>query len=234
MALAPLPKHDVMGPIARAVEAGSIALAAALLVANALRVARIDEPLSWWSPLAFAAGAVAADLVSGLVHWFADSWGSDSMPVLGRRLLRPFRVHHVNPDDFLGRDFIDCNGDVAAIACLPLLGALAAPAPLATFLLAFAAVSLPTNQVHQWAHRLDPPRPVAGLQRWGVILSRGAHARHHRAPHVANYCIATGWCNPALEALGFFAALERAVTALTGLEPRSDDRGFAERAGSAA
>ena len=34
---------------------------------------------------------------------------------IGPRLLVPFRVHHVNPEDFLRRRFVDTNGEVAAI-----------------------------------------------------------------------------------------------------------------------
>ena len=65
----------------------------------------------------------AADFASGLVHWGADTWGRADLPVIGPRLLVPFRVHHVNPDDFLRRRFVDTNGDVAALA-IPLLLAL--------------------------------------------------------------------------------------------------------------
>jgi hypothetical protein len=133
-----LPEHDVVGPVTRALEAGSLAL---------------------------AAGAIAADLVSGIVHWTADTWGRESLAFFGPRFLRPFRIDHVNPDDILERGFVDCNGDVALLAC---------PVPL------LAAVT-----------------PLVG--------------------------IATGWCNSALEALGVFPALERAISTLTGLEPRSDE-----------
>jgi len=227
-----LPKHDVVGTGTRALEAGALALACALVGAYGVRAAAAGA-FEWWLLPALVAGALAADVASGLVHWFADTWGSDSLPVLGRRLLRPFRVHHANPEDLLLRDFLDCNGDVALLACLPLLGAFFAPAPLAAFLFALGAVSLPTNQVHQWAHRPEPPRAVAWLQRRGAILSRESHARHHRAPYAANYCIATGWCNGALEALGFFRALERAVTLATGAEPRAHDCVTTEMVGDA-
>ena len=63
--------------------------------------------LTWWIPLVIVAAGLAADLLSGLVHWGADTWGRETLPVLGRRFLRPFRVHHINPADFLRRDFID-------------------------------------------------------------------------------------------------------------------------------
>jgi ubiquitin-conjugating enzyme E2 variant len=90
----------------------------------------------------------------------------------------------------------------------------------------FAAISLPTNQVHQWAHMPVPPPAVQWLQRHGIILSREDHASHHREPYVANYCIATGWCNRWLSAVGFFPSCERLITRVSGLEPRADERTF--------
>jgi ubiquitin-conjugating enzyme E2 variant len=178
------------------------------------------------------AGALSADLISGLVHWTADTWGSEAMPFLGRRFVRPFRVHHVNPDDFLRRRFLDTNGDVAMLTIPFLLIAHALPLntvighSVAAFLAAFSFVVLPTNQVHQWAHRTHPPRMVRSLQNCGLILSRRAHSRHHCAPYARNYCIATGWCNPILERIQFFRRLEQIVSAVTGLQAREDDAGF--------
>ena len=146
---------------------------AALVVANIAHVFTAGLLLHWWSPFVVVAAALAADLVSGLVHWTADTWFSETMPVLGRRFLRPFRVHHVNPDDFLRRDFIDCNGDVAMLNIPFLIVALALPdttigGAVSLALLTFATVSLPTNQVHQWAHMPSPPPLVRWLQRHGV------------------------------------------------------------------
>src|SRR5262245_16303950 len=115
-----LPRHDDLGALSRAVEVASLAAAGALVLAHVVRLAA--EPLSWWTPPLVLAGMVAADFVSGLIHWAADTWGKETLPVLGPRFLRPFRVHHVNPDDILRRDFIDANGDVAMIA-LPFLAA---------------------------------------------------------------------------------------------------------------
>jgi len=224
-----LPKHDVMGPVTRALEASSLFVACGLVAWNAARFAAEPRALRWWLPLALLAGAIAADLVSGLVHWAADTWGHESLAFLGPRFLRPFRVHHLNPEDILERDFLDLNGDVALLACPVLLGAALtslseeASQLASVFLAAFGTFSLPTNLVHLWAHQANPPRWAAWLQRRGLILSRDVHQGHHTAPHTSHYCIATGWCNPALEALGFFPALERAIESLTGARPRSDE-----------
>jgi ubiquitin-conjugating enzyme E2 variant len=229
-----LPVHDVISGFTRTLEVASLVGAGTLLVANVAHAFTAGQLLHWWSPLVVVTAALAADLVSGLVHWTADTWFSESMPVLGRRFLRPFRVHHVNPDDFLRRDPIDCNGDVAMLNIPFLIAALVLPdtaagAAASLALLTFAAVSLPTNQVHQWAHMASPPASVRWLQRRGIILSLEDHARHHREPYVANYCIATGWCNRWLTAIDFFPTCERLVTRIAGLQPRADEQTFESR-----
>jgi len=145
----------------------------------------------WLVPVAW----IAADLFSGLVHWSADTWGSESTPVLGSRFIRPFRVHHINPSDITTRPFFDLNGDVA-LGVLPILAiAFATPPSLRFFLVALAVSVLPTNQIHQWAHRETVPRPVRALQRWGIILRPEQHQLHHTEPFRSHYCITSGWWN---------------------------------------
>lgn len=233
-ATAGLPGHDAVVGLTRVIEVVSLLAAGSLLLANIAHAFTAGVFLHWWSPLVVVTAGLAADLVSGLVHWTADTWFSETMPVLGRRFLRPFRVHHVNPDDFLRRDFVDCNGDVAMLNIPFLSVALLLPdstigGAVSLTLMTFSLVSLPTNQVHQWSHMPSPPALVSWLQRHHVILSSDAHGSHHRAPYVANYCIATGWCNRWLSAIDFFPTCERLVSRFTGLQPRSDEQTFAER-----
>jgi ubiquitin-conjugating enzyme E2 variant len=227
-----LPRHDEIGLLRRLFAACCIATATSLWAMHLARFVLLWPSVSWWSLALAAAGIAAADLASGLVHWTADTWGSESMPLVGRRLLRPFRVHHVNPDDFLTRRFVDANADVAAIV-LPVLAAMfgidreaAAGHAALAFLLGFTGVGLWTNQIHQWAHMPHPPRVVRWLQNCRLILSRQNHQRHHRPPHATDYCIATGWCNGVLNRADFFRRLERAITWATGCKPREDEGHF--------
>src|SRR6185437_6894476 len=53
---------------------------------------------------------VAADFISGFVHWLADTWGRVTMPVIGQALLRPFRLHHVDQKEITRHDYIETNG----------------------------------------------------------------------------------------------------------------------------
>ena len=217
---------------------GAIAAASFGLVVLAVRLLVTADLSHWWGVLTVLAGLLAADFASGLVHWGADTWGSDDFPLLGPRLLVPFRVHHVNPADFLRRRFVDTNGDLALLA-LPVVAALhflphdtPSGTGAALFAGSFCGAAMWTNQIHQWAHMPSPPWLVRLLQDAGLILGRADHALHHDCPYHTHYCITTGWCNRALEALGFFRRLERLVTRMTGALPRQDDRRYEQRYGA--
>lgn len=215
----------------------SIVSAFCLLAALAIRIVLYADVWMWWTVPAMLAGVIAADFGSGLVHWAADTWGRDDLPIIGHRLLVPFRVHHINPDDFLRRRFVDTNGDVAFIAVLVLsvlfLLPLSTPWGVAASLFGFAfcAVGMLTNQIHQWAHMPAPPTIVSALQDYGFLLGRADHAAHHSRPYATHYCITTGWCNRPLELVRFFRICEVIVTAVSGMQPREDDRRYEARHG---
>jgi ubiquitin-conjugating enzyme E2 variant len=189
----------------------------------------------WYGPSLLVMGILAADFLSGLVHWGADTWGRDDIRLIGPAILVPFRVHHVNPDDFLRRRFLDTNGYVAFATLPTLLALLAVPTetawggPLILLGGAMCSAGVMTNQLHQWAHMPSPPRLIRVLQDCGVLLGRAAHARHHASPYNRHYCITTGWCNELLDGIGFFPKMERIVERVTGLRPRADDECYAQR-----
>jgi ubiquitin-conjugating enzyme E2 variant len=175
-------------------------------------------------------GALAADAVTGLVHWACDTWGSDRTRWLGAALIRDFRIHHRDPDAMLAHDWVSVNAAPGAAACVG-LGLLALPAwhpelaarPFAySAMLALLVFGGAANQLHQWAHAPRVPRWVRGLQQGGVLLSPRRHARHHAAEHTAAYCISTGWLNPLLDGVGAWRTLERVIETLTGVAPRSE------------
>lgn len=233
-----LPQQGDLGPWVRASEAICLAVAGTLVVANGVRLGSAGALAEWWTLPLLLATLAAADFITGCIHWFADTWGTETMPILGQRLIRPFRIHHVNPDDFLDRSFVDANGDVAMLNLPVLAAALFVPVAtttgqiLALGMASLAMWVLPTNQVHQWAHRATAPAAVAWLQRRGIILSPARHQHHHTAPFVSDYCILTGWCNAPLARIGFFRKLERMITAVTGVDPRSEDGAYAASVGS--
>jgi ubiquitin-conjugating enzyme E2 variant len=210
------------------IEVISVLSAIGLVLIHLVRFAR--TPDLWGGPaLAMIALALlAADFVSGVVHWVGDTWWHEQTPWLGKRFIKPFRFHHAQPLDMLKSSFFTTNGDTA-LASLPfLLAAFAIPLTseagrlAAVFVCGIGAWGMWTSQFHQWAHMKSPPRLVGWLQRCGLILSPQHHWRHHKSPFAENYCITTGWCNPLLTRIRFFPALERVVSKLTGSRPRGE------------
>jgi hypothetical protein len=206
----------------------SVALFVALWSALVLRVASGADALvlATCFCLALPFGLLVADLASGFVHWWADTFLDERTPVLGPLVVQPFRQHHRDPAAMAGHGFLEVSGN-NGLVCAPALAlALALPAaPLAEPLRAAAEVALlvaalaafATNHFHKWAHS-EPgrlPRPVAWLQRRRIILSPEQHALHHGGGHDCAYCVTTGWCNPVVDRLALFPRLTRL------LRPRS-------------
>ncbi len=175
-----------------------IGFAAAL----ARRVAvEVSDRLSW--PIALVivglvlAAYALADLLSGIVHFLLDNFGSPDTPVIGQKFVKPFRDHHVDPMEMTRGDFIAVNGD-NVFACLPVLIPVfffldIGRHPYAgVFIVALVGGVIMTNQLHKWAHMPTVPRLVSAAQRRGIVLSKEHHSVHHSGGYDRNYCITWG------------------------------------------
>ena len=169
---------------------------------------------------AILAGYVAADLLAGIVHWLADTYGSPQTPLVGPTVIYGFREHHDAPERILQHDFIETNGAAAAAAVPLAVLALTLPstAPASLFIkTALATLTLAvvaTNQLHKWAHMPHAPHAVRLLQRLRLVLRPEEHALHHTTPFRTHYCITTGWLNGPLARFRVFAGVEQVVTRL--------------------
>jgi hypothetical protein len=201
----------------------AIACATALWLALANRLIAgggFSGAALWLTALGATAGYLSGDLLSGVVHWFCDTFFEEDTPLIGRVLILPFREHHRDPLAMTRHGFAEIAGN-SCLALLPLLALVAAlPAPtrapwLGVYagLLVFAVVAVLTNQLHKWAHAASVPSCVPRLQAAGLILRPDRHAAHHRTQAEA-YCVATGWLNAPLDRIAFFPRLERALVAL--------------------
>lgn len=213
----------------RALEIGAILGVAVLAAEAALRVARgVEDAMPACVVAAgMLTGYVAADVVTGLFHWAADTYGSEQTPLLGANFIRPFREHHVDLEDITRHDVIETCGNSCVIGSVVLgAGLLWIPDPRGgagalfalTAVLVMVVAAVVTNLFHKWAHMASPPAAARALQRLGVILAREHHAVHHVAPFRTYYCITTGWMNRPFRQAHVHEALEW-VLARFGLRP---------------
>lgn len=202
-------------------KAAGVALASALLI---LLLARIAGSIAagtpvWAVPAALLLGYLCADLLSGTVHWFCDTFFSETTPILGPVVIQPFREHHDYPQRITRYGFLeqDTTNFFLLLPPLVLTLRLGAPRPGAVGelfwcagLAGLALGSFGTNLFHKWAHMHRPPAIARRLQRAGLILSPRRHGVHHKS-YDRGFCVTSGWLNPLLDAIGFFPRVERLV-----------------------
>ncbi len=184
----------------------AVALTLFFLLIVALIRSLIIKRTGIWIPVSGAIlGWLVADLVSGLVHWFCDSFFREDSLLVGRLLIRPFREHHRNPLGMTRHCFLELMGN----SCLAMIPTLAAAvwwsdgiAPLfETAALFFYLALFATNLFHKWAHASVVPRPVRWLQSRWLILPPSCHQVHHQNGYTGAYCITNGWMNWPLDRL---------------------------------
>ena len=173
----------------------------------------------WRVVLATVGGYLLADLLSGIVHFLADNFGTPNTPFVGQGFVLPFRQHHVDPMGITRHGFFIANGN-NALVCLPVLVPVAIFVPIGSSTVGYAAgvftfVMLTavflTNQTHKWAHMDVVPTPVRWLQSAGLILSKSHHDIHHVRPYNTHYCITVGAWNSLFERFRLFDRSERLI-----------------------
>jgi Lipid desaturase domain len=158
-------------------------------------------------PAAFSAWLIV-DILSGLLHFALDTFGSVHTPIIGNAFIRPFREHHVNPEEMTQHDFFELNGS-SCFACLPILG-FSVTIDLSSFttiyfqaLLLFIALgAFVTNECHKWAHTEASltPHYIRWAQSRRLVLPPEHHALHHAKPFNSHFCMTNGWLNKPLNA----------------------------------
>lgn len=217
----------------RRVEIASVLLFSIFFVLSIYRLISWHSLKNLWVVICSSIlGMALADFFSGLFHWIADTWGTLETPGLGNTFIRSFREHHLEPVAITKHDFIETNGDNCMIT-VPFLMLTSFTSIrqnnlsdlfTVSFLISLCFWVMITNQIHKWSHTHKPNQIVSFLQSTGVILSKHAHNKHHQIPFDRNYCITNGWLNPWLTSIGFWRRTEEAITSLTGVLPRVDDK----------
>lgn len=215
----------------RALEISAIAALPVMIGFMILKASRGLDDMSPWVAVQLVGvvfgGYLAADFISGFVHFVGDTYGDESTPVFGPNFIKPFRDHHTDPTGICRHDFVEVNGN-NSVVCLPVGLSAYFGLPADTHhLSALALLTLcsmmvwvfMTNQFHKWAHAESPPRLVKKLQAWNLVLPPEHHDVHHRAPHDKYYCITVGWLNPVLYHLRFFEAVQVVVARLLPKRP---------------
>lgn len=170
---------------------------------------------------------LAADLLTGVFHWWEDTYGRPDWPVIGQHVIRPNLVHHQDPVAMVRMTSFVCRNWQAA-AALTVIGLVLFAGGRLTWQLALVcALAAVGNETHAWTHSRPQGAMARLLVEMCLVTTPQQHARHHRPPYDAYFCTLTPWLNPILERLHFWRALEAVIWSFR-IRPA---RGTAERGG---
>ncbi len=165
------------------------------------------EPL--WFVLQLFLLWLAADFITGVVHWWQDAYGNPKWPIIGKFVIEPNLIHHQNPRHMLqGNYWYRVNTSVFTAVILSVtFWLLGWHSWQMVVCLMFCSQG---NEIHAMGHRTDKENGkfICALQKIGIIQTRRTHGWHHKAPYDTNFCVMTEFLNPALNWIGFWNKVE--------------------------
>lgn len=161
-----------------------------------------------------------ADFITGLVHWWEDTYGLPTWPVLGPAVIKDNIDHHLHPSEIgsmggiVYRNYQTWLLASVLVLVLHLLDVAYWPFVLTACVASFG------NEIHTWTHRKSPSKLVRLLQDCDLIHTPQQHAKHHKPPYDTYFCTITNVVNPLLEVIDFWRRVEWLIANLFGVEPK--------------
>lgn len=163
---------------------------------------------------------LAADFITGLVHWFEDTYGLPDWPLIGPAVIEPNMRHHENPTIFVTMSTLCLRNYQPVTLAIAACGLAWACGLLCWQMMVVSALAACGNEVHGWAHVRPKSSLARLLQSMCIVQTPQQHAKHHRPPYAGWFCSLTNIVNPLLEALQFWPRLEWAIGFTTGVWPK--------------
>lgn len=160
---------------------------------------------------------LAADFISGVVHWVEDTYARPGIhPLLDEWIVEPNIWHHQSPASIISGTYWESTrvSVILAAGAALLFWLCGVRAWEAYFIVALTSQA---NYVHKLSHKRQKQPVVRALQALGLMQSVWHHAQHHRPPYAIRYCVMTNYLNPVLESLNFWRRLESAIYVVFGL-----------------
>lgn len=172
-------------------------------------------------------GVLIADILSGVVHWFEDTYGDPDWPIIGKSIIEPNIVHHDDPLKFTKASFWKRNRGVIGVLMV-VAGIFALFGWLNLITITTLIVGALAGETHRWSHlkQNEVPRLVRWLQEVKVLQTAQHHWCHHRRGFNTHYCTITNFVNPTLDGLRVFRVIEGTIEGLTGIRPRTDREAY--------
>ena len=163
---------------------------------------------------------IAADFITGLVHWWQDAYGNPTWPILGKYVIQPNLRHHHDPRGMVKISYWK-RMNTSIIAALLLMGILYLCNCASWQAIIFLVFSSQGNEIHAMGHRTNKEngKIVMFFQKIGIVQRKSTHGWHHKAPYDTNFFVMTEYLNPIFNKIRFFERLERFIEKAVRIKP---------------
>lgn len=176
--------------------------------------------------LQIISGFLLADLFTGTVHWFEDTYLDYciDIPFLSQ-IAKDNEMHHYFPRTILAYSHYE-NVEIYVYIALFIFIVLFIFAKKSMYKYKYFYVvlflfSVFSNVIHRYSHMRDCELPVfmRMLQKCGIFCSNEFHSVHHEYP-TQRYCVNFEYTNYLLEYIHFWRILEYVILIITGISPK--------------
>jgi Kua-ubiquitin conjugating enzyme hybrid localisation domain. len=152
---------------------------------------------------------IAADFITGIIHWWEDTYGNPNWPIIGKHVVEPNLVHHKQPAKLLEGSYWN-RINTSFFAAMIIGGVLWLFGWYSWQVVVCLLFCVQGNEIHAMSHRPDKVngKAILFLQKTGILQSKKMHRWHHKAPYETNFCIMSDFTNPVLNKIGFWRKLE--------------------------
>jgi len=171
-------------------------------------------------------GFLLADLLTGTVHWFEDSYLGycNDLPILGT-IAKDNELHHYFPRSILAYSYLE-HLTIAMPMTLTAIGLLfvsnrSAFKKYFVCILTFTFFSSIANIMHRFSHMRDceTNSVLKNIQKTGLFCSHDHHSIHHTSHKNEKYCVISEYSNHVLDNVHFWIFLEYLIYIVTNIKP---------------
>jgi hypothetical protein len=169
-------------------------------------------------------GFILADLITGIFHWFEDTYLDYCihLPIIGT-IAKDNELHHYFPRSIIAYSYLDhisLSLPLTIIILIIVYIINKSIFKLYFFLASFAFFSITSNIFHRFSHMRDCENNIVviQLQKIGILCSHSHHSLHHTSVN-DKYCVISEYNNYILDTVYFWRILEYIIYLFTGIKP---------------
>jgi len=171
-------------------------------------------------------GFIIADIISGLFHWFEDTYLDYciNLPIIGE-ISKDNELHHYFPRSVFAHSYFETITVSLSLTLILILFIYFLNKKLVlkyTYVfISFGFFSSVSSLIHRFSHLRDCEnyQVIHFLQKFGILCSHEHHSLHHDLVN-QKYCAITEYNNYILDSIHFWRGLENVIFFFTNIKPK--------------